>query len=167
LVSKDSGTALPSALQTGVTEAGGCRTQGVMELVPSFYTQPSTATNNPEWPCTDADYVGQSCTQGIVTGQFICMGGPQHEIKGCYNRTSDAYQRVSIVQVTQSGATATPTIAPGATHTPAPIHSSFQNWFSEFITYVNTPGTPYSLSLSVLEDWRDNTPGPTPTPPAP
>lgn len=122
------GEAQPSALQTGTLESGGCRTPGVRELVPSYYTQGSTATNRPEWPCTDANYVGQNCTQGIVTGQFICMGGPAHEIKGCYNRTSGAYQRVS---VTPLNPTNTPmpdpsnTPRPGATNTPTPVLNPF------------------------------------------
>ncbi len=165
LVSKEAGTALPSALQTGVTEAGGCRTSGVRELVPSFFSQPSQATNQPEWPCTDATYVGEQCTQGIVTGQFICMGGPSHEIKGCYNRTSDAYQRVSIVTLTPtppSGATSTPT-QPAAT--PPPLYLSFPQWFEAFKSYIEAQAGGMSVSLTTLEDLRNNIPLPTPTRP--
>lgn len=117
------GSVQPSALQTGTLESGGCRTPGVRELVPSYYSQGSTATNRPEWPCTDAAYVGQNCTQGIVTGQFICMGGPRHEIKGCYNRTSGAYQRVSVTPLSPTNTPIpdpTNTPRPGATNTPIP-----------------------------------------------
>lgn len=122
------GEAEPSAMQTGTLETGGCRTPGIRELVPSYYTQGSTAINRPEWPCTDATYVGQNCTQGIVTGQFVCLGGPAHEIKGCYNRTSGAYQRVS---VTPLNPTNTPmpepsnTPRPGTTNTPTPTLDPF------------------------------------------
>lgn len=155
-----SGGALPSALQTGNTESGGCRTPGVRELVPSYYTQGSSSTNRPEWPCTDATYVGQNCTQGIVTGQFVCMGGPLHEIKGCYNRSSGAYQRVS---VTSLGPTNTP--MPEPTNTPAPAYGSFDEWAAAFRRYLYGSGQ-YSVSLSDLEDWRNDVPPvitPTPT----
>ena len=171
LVNQDNGSALPSALQQGTTETGGCRTQGVRELVPSFFNQPSQATNRPEWPCTDATYVGQSCTQGIVTGQFVCMGGPQHEIKGCYNRTTEAYQRVSITVLSPSptvtppaGATVTVTPTQPPVATPTPAYSSFEAWFTIFRSYVDGPTGGIPTTLTHLEDWRNNIPVPTPTP---
>ena len=118
--------------------------------MPSYYVERPSGTNNPSWPCTNVDYVGQSCIAPQVPtgGKFICVAGPQHVIKGCYNPNTNQYQRVSIGPVTQA--------PPVPTDTPAPLYSSFEDWYSEFKSYIGAGGN--QLSLSTLEEWRNDTP---------
>ncbi len=165
-----SGTPERSAIQTGTYVDNGCRTSGVSEFVPSFYNQSSPLFDQPQWPCTDAMYVGQEC-QEVVGGKQICIGGPLHEIRGCYNPSTQIYKKLSITELTPTptptvpvGATATPTqsLTPAATNTPAPTplpqYSSFPAWFGAFTQNINTPSALNAVTLTILEDWRNNTP---------
>lgn len=162
----ENGVVESSAMQTGVVSEQQCRTGGDfggVESVPSYYNQRPGGTNNPGWPCTDPDFVvGDSCANEISGGKLICIAGPQHIIKGCYNPTTNQYQRISITQVVQPPPAATNTpIPPVPTDTPAPAYSSFAAWYSEFKSYITAGGG--QVSLSALEEWRNDAPLPGPT----